>query len=345
MLYYKCKTIVLFLAISYQVSAQEMWGATNSNFGGTMGLDLNPSMVVGAPFRWELHALSMDVSALNNYLFLKKNSNAIPALINQENLPSDRITYVNKTSDKHANVQLFAKVPSFFISRPDWGLAYHVSTRFALSASGFPYHLANFMKEGFDFRAQQKINYEGGNAKLIALNWNEFGLTGGGVLKKSERDLITGGITINKLEGLNSVYLLVNDINYNVQADTLWQIYLAKVEYGHASGDINNSNSPGFLTSKGQGWGGSIGINYYKNKKEFNPCDSKLYKLYDYRIGFSVIDIGKINFTTNASKFVFNNLSTDWYGIDTIRIKGIEKTDITFNNQFFGTPKIGRAHV
>jgi hypothetical protein len=336
-------TLLLAFTLTTLVTAQELWGIANSNYAGTMGLDLNPASLVAAPYKWEIHLLSTDISAMNNYLYLQKNSRAIRTFASGGTLSEDRLTYKNITVDKFANVQAFAKLPAFLYSRPKWGIAFHVSSRVALGARGVPYHLANFMKEGFDFKAQQKIDYRGGNSKVAGMNWHEAGICVGAALIRNESNFLAAGLTLNYLYGLNSFYLLLDDINYNVQADTLWQIYLAKLEYGHAILDPNNPSSAGAFAKKGSGIGGSIGFQYYRNKKEVNPCDKGKFKKYDFKIGFSLIDIGRIKYNTAASKFEFNNVSTDWYGIDTVKIKGVQTTDVTFNNQFLGNATAGQT--
>ena len=321
-----------------------MWGAANSNYAGTMGHDLNPASIVGNHFKWELHIVSADIFAMNNYLYLRKGSHAIRNGIKGQSLAADRITYKNNKRDKSAYASVFAKLPAFMYSTQKWGLGFHVSSRVLVSARGVPYHLANFMKEGFDFTDQQKIEYNGGNAKIAAMNWHEAGITGGFAIKDNGSDYATAGITLNYLYGLNSIYLNVDNINYNVQADTLWQIYIANIEYGHSSADVGSTGN--LFQKKGSGVSGSLGFQYYKNRNPdaYNPCiKGKPLKKYDYKIGFSLIDIGRIKFKTNASKFVFNDVSTDWYGIDTVKVKGLSGTDATFNKQFFGSSDAGKA--
>lgn len=329
--------------------AQELWGAANSNYAGTMGHELNPASIVACPFKWEIHVLSGDVFAMNNYLFLRKKSEAIRKSMRGEAIAADRIAVRTNTQDKSAYASAFLKLPAFMYSTPTWGLGFHVSTRVLLSARGVPYHLANFMKEGFDFKPQQKINYSGGKSKVGAMNFHEAGITGGIALNTSSENYLTAGISLNYLYGLNSFYLLVNNINYNVQSDSLWEIYVANVEYGHAT--VDKGNTSNLFQKKGSGLGGSIGIQYYKNRDEaaYRSCPgAKKLKKYDYKIGFSIIDIGRIKFKTNASTFEFNDLGTNWFGIDTVKIKSIGNTDTTFSKQFFGTSngsKSGSAYA
>jgi hypothetical protein len=335
--------LLFFILLMKCLHAQEMLGIANSNYAGMMGVELNPASIVGAPYRWEVHILSLDVFAMNNYLFLKKGSKAISSLRTGTSIPPDRVTYKNTTIDKSANVQAFAKAPGFIYSNEKFGIALHAATRVALGARGVPYHLANFMKEGFDFTQQQKINYSGGDAKIAGMNWHELGLTVGMSLINNKSNYLAAGLSLNYLQGLNSFYLLVDNINYNVQSDSLWEIYLAKVEYGHAMADPSAGTGGTALSKKGSGIGGSLGFQFYRNRNPlaYNPCTKEKLKKYDYKIGFSLIDIGRIKFTKAAEKYVFNNVSTNWFGIDTVKIKGVSQTDVTFNNQFFGNPQEG----
>ena len=93
---------VLTTLLTLDAKAQELWGAANSNYAGNMGLELNPASLVGAPYRWEIHLLSADISAMNNYLYLKKNSRALRAFAAGNSVAADRVTYDNITSDKFA---------------------------------------------------------------------------------------------------------------------------------------------------------------------------------------------------------------------------------------------------
>ena len=320
-----------------------MWGASNSNYAGTMGHELNPASIVAAPFKWEVHFLSTDVSVMNNYMYLMRNSRAIRSGVRGESVNEERFTDKYTKNDKKAFASAYIKLPALMYSSKKWGLGFHISSKAAISATGIPYHLAKFMKEGFDYAPQQKLEYSGGNADAALMNYHEAGLTGGMLLRDDKTAFITGGITLNYLYGLNSFYMHINDINYNVQSDSLWQIYIANVEYGHASADADNGN---FLSKKGSGFSTSLGVQYYRNRNDnaYNPCLSgKPQKKYDYKIGFSLIDIGRIKWNNGAHQYMFDNVSTDWYGIDTVKFSSISVSDSTFNTQFYGLPEAGRA--
>ena len=327
--------ILSFIVLSVQLHAQEMWGVANSYYAGSMGHDLNPASITGNPFRWELHLLSMDVSAMNNFMYLQRHSQAFKTGMNGEGVSQDKFKVRVSNSDKNANVDLFVKAPSFMYSTPKWGLGFHVATKMALSVNGVPYHFANFMKEGFDFTQQQNADYSIKNMSMAAMNWHEAGLTGGLTLVNQPEAFITAGVTLNYLYGMNGFYLNINDFNYNVPSDTLWQISLANMEYGYAFPDENSS----FLQKRGSGFSTSVGMQYYRNRNDaaYDNCSKvKGVKKYDYKMGFSVIDIGKINFNSQASTFSINDAATNWYGIDSISPSSLSNTDSMLNSQFFG---------
>ena len=167
------------LAFTPQLNAQELWGAANSNYSGVMGHELNPASVVGTPFRWELNVLSLDASFMNNYIYLQRHSQGFRNSMSGEGVESDKIKFNAAKTDKNANLNLNIKAPSFMMSNQMWGLGFHVSAKMAMSVNGIPYHIANFMKEGFDFKQQQNTNFTIDNMNIAAMNWNEAGITGG----------------------------------------------------------------------------------------------------------------------------------------------------------------------
>ena len=51
-------------------SAQEMLGIANSNYAGNMGMEMNPSSMVGMPFKYEWNYISGDIFAQNDYIYV-----------------------------------------------------------------------------------------------------------------------------------------------------------------------------------------------------------------------------------------------------------------------------------
>lgn len=339
--------LVVFSMLSMKnVDAQEMWGPSHSNYAGQYGLDLNPASIAGVPYRWELHFLSMDASILNNYMYLKSQSKLIAKGFKGETIDDEKLTdRYTKNPEKFAYGSVFLKYPAFIWAEKKWSAGFHVSTRAEISAVNVPYHLAKYLKEGFDYDPQQNTNFKAKNTKAALMNWHELGLSYARVLYDDQDYFVTGGITANYLHGLNGMYLNLDAADYIVPADTLLVVYDIVADYGHALPENGTKGSDSPLAKRGYGYSFSTGFQLYKNRNDnfYNPCKrSNGDKPYDFRLGVSLIDVGYLKYTSGTRTYKFNNLSTDWYGIDTTSFGGLVQTDSILSDQFYGNARRSR---
>ncbi|MBL7923052.1 MAG: hypothetical protein JNL88_02530 [Bacteroidia bacterium] len=326
--------------------AQEMWGAAPGNYAGQMGIDLNPASIADAPYRWEIHFVSLDASILNNYMYLKGDSRLIRKSVKGESVEEDKFTdRYTRNPDKFAYGSAFLKYPAFIWSGKKLSAAFHVSTRAELSASKVPYHLAKYLKEGFDYNPQQNTNYAVRNLRAGLLTWHEFGVTIAGVLHDSKEYFWTGGVTLNYNYGLTGVYVRLDDADYILPADTLLIVNNIQAEYGHALPDNGTRGSNDPLAKRGKGYSFTAGVQFFKNRNEafFNPCKrNNGEKPYDYRLGVSLMDIGYLHYTEGTRTYLFDNRNTAWFGIDTVKFDDWVTTDSILSEQFYGNSRSSR---
>lgn len=303
-----------------------------------MGLGLNPASIVGAPYKWELHILSFDASVMNNYMYLKRNSELIRKSFTGETVADDKTPDRYTKTDKWAYSSLFLKYPAFIYNTKKFSFAFSTSTRLGLSANAVPYHLAKFIKEGFDYDPQQQLFYSSSGTSVVLINWQEFAYTAGMVLHDETDWYVTAAATLKYNHGFNSFFVNINDMVYNSSADSLLIVQNLDMEYGHASAMDGEFDPSRILKKRGKGWGVNYGMQFVKNRNDnfYNPCSKTTEKPYDYKIGVSVIDLGHINFSNEARTFSFTNSSSDWFGIDTVKFNGIGKTDSILGKQFYG---------
>lgn len=331
--------ILSCLSIS-NVDAQEMWGASNSNYAGQYGVDLNPASIVGVPYRWEIHFLSMNASVMNNYMYLKSKSEFLSKSFEGEFVESGKFTdRYSKKPEKFAYGAMSLNYPSFIWAGKKWSVGFHGATRLELSATNVPYHLAKYLKEGFDYEPQNNTRYQVKNARAALLNWHEFGATFAGVLFDNQQYYIAGGITANNLYGLNAMYLDVENADYVVPSDTILTVYDFTAEYGHAMPDNGTKGGSDPMSKRGYGYSFTTGFQIYKNRNEnfYDPClKAKGEKPYDYRLGISMIDVGYLKYTKGTRTYSFDHMSTDWEGIDTTNFEGFEQLDSMLSQEFYG---------
>lgn len=341
-----CSALMLLVR---KVSAQEMWGAAHSNYAGQMGLDLNPASIADATYKWELHLLSADFAVVNNYMYLARNSRLIRNGMQGEGVEEGKLTdRYTRQPDKSAYGSGFIRVPGFIWSGKKFAIGVHAANRTELSVKNMPYHLAKYLKEGFDYDPQQGKLYEAQDVRAGALNWHQVGITAAAVLRNTKQSFITGGITVNNLYALNGFFVRINEARYIVPADTLLVVENLNAEYGYALPRTNDPEAGQYLEKRGGGWSTNIGFQYFRNRNDayFDPCKrSRDDKPYTWRAGLSLIDFGAIDFTREARTFRFEDRNTLWYGIDTTSFYGVLYADSVLSTQFFGRYRASRDRV
>lgn len=327
-------------------SAQEMMGSAFSNYAGQMGIGFNPASIVGAPYLWELHILSGDFAAQNNYMYLQANSKLIRKSMSGEAVAEDRFTDNYTQTNKWMYSSSFLKYPSLIWSGKKFSLAASISTRAEMSARDIAPHLAKFMKEGFDYDPLQQQDWTTSEGSAAILNWHEFSMTGGMKLWDDGINYWAGAVTLNYNFGLNAFYLDLKQMDYNSVADTLLVVYDLSTDYGYALPSDQDADLMDYLKKRGGGFSGSFGLRYMRNRNDswFDPCRRKSdEKPYDFRVGIGLIDVGSLNFNDQTFTNSINSASTLWYGIDTVKVQSIPGLDSLLGQQFGGNPTAFRT--
>jgi len=332
------KVLFLFFSIvlSATASGQEMWGISNSNFAGVMGLGLNPASMVAAPYWYEIHAFSGDFFVQNNYIYIRKRGSS-----GTEGESTGRFSDYYNQDDKYGYGSISIKGPSAIFNRGNSAFAFYTAWRNGISARDVPYHVAKFIYDGFDYIPQQGINYSSGPFHAALLEWAEFGLSLGTTFSGKSDNLLTGAITVKYLGALNAAFLQMNSINYNVVNTGLLVVSNIDGSYGHSEFDSEGNIFRQLFSFKGSGAGADIGLNYFHGRLEKAYDCSKRgndLKKYNFRIGLSAIDMGFVHLGGSSPVFKYNNASTVWPGIDTIKFDNLTDFDTTLSNQFLSDP-------
>ncbi|MEO8146840.1 MAG: DUF5723 family protein [Bacteroidia bacterium] len=336
------KRISLGLLLFFQLHnafGQEMLGIVNSNFSGNVGITLNPATVVGMPFSREFNLISMDISAHNNYLYYPAGQHGLVKLITGQGLTHDNTKdYYTTTPDKQMYANIFLLGPSYSVSTISGGWAIHTALRTNFSVNHLNYHLAKFLWDGFDYLPQQDIDYKTDPYQLNMLQWYEIGYTYGLTLYQTKTQMLTVGATVNLNLGVNSTYIDNKKMDYRVPSSDTLLVYNLNATYAHTI-ITDNPGLGDYVGVKGFGGGINLGVQYYKNR------DAKGYyyktknrRKYEYKFGASLIDMGMVHFFKDNRVNKFDNNSTLWPGIDTVKFNGINDFDQTLNNQFTGSP-------
>jgi hypothetical protein len=330
--------------------AQEMLGIVNSNYAGITGSVINPAVSVTSPFYLDINLVAGDFFAENNYIYLAKEEYRFSRFFSKNpDFPThgdknNMIAYdYYNTKDKKAFAGNRLLGPSFAVTvgRHSFGIV--TGTRTFMSTKNVPYEIAKFAFERFEYPPQYNINYVD-NQKIYnaEMAWAEVGFNYSYILKQESRDYLAAGITVKDLLGYAGGYTYADNIDYAVTNQDTLIINNLNAEAGYSL-PLNYQtneyvNDPLF---RGKGIGVDLGVIYQRKKEDVRSekvdklCSQK-YTPYQYKIGVSLLDIGRIKFTQNAEKLVLDNVSTDWYGILQNQYSSVRDFTNLIGEQFYG---------
>jgi len=314
-------------------------GITGSNYAGTNALPLNPASIVTYPLKWEVNILTMDVFFDNNYAYMPKTSliGLFRKISKDENFELDESSFVytgDQLKKKSAYVNLKVQVPSVLFSIRDHKLAFHAAVRTVVSANRIHFTIPELLQGGPTLEFNKR-NLEIPKFRINGLGWSEFGVSYGRSIHKAPDFNIHGGVSIKRVHGYLGGYLLNHGIEFKLEEDIQKISTEIDVEYGFIDPSNAEPSYRGIVSGKGMGI--DIGVVFeqkdlhYKKIFHIHRNASELEKKlnYQWRVGASLIDIGRIRFDQNAQV----------YKIDKIVVNDtIQDLDVLINSQLYKPP-------
>ena len=347
--------ILVLLLHNFPLDAQQMSGPVLGNYAGISSLQVNPSAMHNSKTYLDIQFLGVDVFLQNNFLYIDKKdykfSNFFKSGYEFPTHPEDYgtevrnfYTYPNKRAKSaFSNVRIDG--PGAMLIWGDHAFAITTAARQVLSIHNVPYELANFAYLGLNYKPQQNINYQDNKPfSLAEMAWAEVGLSYAYIFYARGIDKLSAGISIRRLFGFAGAYLFSRQLDYIVINDSTLNVKNLNAEMGMSLPVAYDGNSiPDDKTVKGGGFGFDIGITYQRliksHQRDYFPtlCAQR-YEDYLYRIGVALIDIGGIQFKTNARKYAIDNRSSYWENLTKkgLDYKNIEQLFDTISYKFYG---------
>ncbi len=335
-------TLGVFLLCIYSASAQEMWGFSNSNYSGNMGIFLNPSTIVGAPYRYELNLIAADIFAENNYIYFPRDRKIVLNSLQGKGSPDK----AERDFFSNTPVYGFGKVlvigPSYINSkRVDRAWGFHTAYRAEISAPKLPAPISKYIYEEYDYAPFLNRRFTSSPFAVAILNWYELGGTYGKVLYETEFNYLKGAATANVLLGTNGSYFDVSKMDYSIIDSSSIIMHSMDMTMAHT---MVPNNLGSLFAIRGLGGSTTLGITYMRKRKISGfECDNGAdhIKKYNYRIGLSAIDIGFIRFFKNKSQVTTVKSNNDHVisHIDNIPFNSLSAIDNTLTSTLDGNSK------
>jgi len=343
--------VLFFLALAIFTKAQEMWGITMSNYAGSTGVLLNPSSIATSKLYMDINIVTADIFFENNYGYILKEDYSLFKVLSKSPEfpkygPNERpFLHYEGENDKYVYSSEVIKGPSIMLAYGRHAFSFNTGARVLVSANAIPYDIANFAYYGLGYTEQQNINYKSNDFGAASMVLGEVGLTYAYSVRKIFMEDWAVGITVKRLFSGAGGYVRGNDIDYMVLNDSTINIKNMNAEVGYAIPlDYDNNDFPddGPLI-KGGGFGFDIGFTFqnktisYQKKRISQLCRQR-YIDYIYKFGVSLIDIGFVNFKTNAQLHSYDDVSKYWINVDTLNYYNLNELSRTLSTVFYGDP-------
>lgn len=346
----KILLIAFFLLLRFQGTTQEMLGIIQGNYSGIYGIGLNPSSMSTSRLYMDFNLIGVQGFVTNNYAYMERSDfykllfkRELPEYYTNEN-ELRYYTIYRDDVDKHGfqNIRITGPSGMVVYGKHAFGL-----TSYFRSVSGFtgmPNDIGEFLYEAIDFEDQHGIDFMH-NQPIDAgsLSWLEVGISYSYNFHRYRWNHWSAGITLKPLFGNAGFSTSINNLDYRVENDTLAYVQNATFDYA-ISLPINyttNEYEPSALFN-GFGFGIDAGITFQKTARGHENfiyrrlCEFP-YDNYNYRIGFSIIDLGYIKFSENAIYESYTNAYTTWYKPDDVLPDSSINTIVAKVNHYFGS--------
>lgn len=350
MSFYKSFVLIVIFLSFRPLHAQEMLGIVNSSYAGITGSVINPAVAVTSPFYIDINLVAGDFFAENNYIYIAKEDYRFSRFFSKNpdfpthGTDNTMIVYdYYNTKDKKAFASNRIMGPSFAVTVGRHAFGIVTGARAVMSTKNVPYDIAKFAFERREYPPQYGINYNDKQKIFNAeLAWAEVGINYSYVIKQSGSDYWAAGITVKNLLGHSGGYVYSTNIDYILPDRDSLIIKNLKGEAGYSLPlDYETNEYIKDPLFRGRGLGIDIGLIYQKKKTEIQDqniarlCDQN-YSPYIYKIGVSLLDIGRVRFTQNAEKLVFENVSADLSDITHTQYTSVNDLTKLLSNEFYG---------
>lgn len=325
-----------------------MPGLTFGNYSGINSVYLNPAMMTYQHNFLDINLVGADIFAQNDFAYIPGADYNMWDAVNTRSLPvyedGNNFLYYKNQNLKGTDVNLRVMGPSAMMQYGKHAFGITTGLRVMSTGNYVPWEMPVFGYEGMKYKPLHNIMFNDYDFDLQANVWGEIGLSYAYDFYHFLDKQLTIGVNVKYLLGYSGAYGDISNIKYMVQNDSTINIENLNAEVGFALPvDYDNSDFPDSgPTFKGKGIGLDIGVVYVKrkyidNKRFKRPCEQQ-YEDYIYRIGLSILDIGRINYKSNAQLHSFEDVGVLWQNFDTISFDNINQVARQMSELFYGDP-------
>jgi hypothetical protein len=336
-------TTCLLLASCCIARAQDFPGYRAGNYTGVNGVFFNPAHIADSRYRFDINLVSISTFVGNNQASF--NLGTLSKGFNSDSLQQQIMG---------RNAGPSSGMVSVVINGPS--VMFNTGKKSAFALTSRARTMANVMDMDGKLVGELSDNINSStsfpysissneNMRLSTNSWTEFGASYASVLSDKGQHFWKGGATLKYLAGVANGYLNINNFKSTLEQNTIdGRVYMSNttgtVGVGFGGGSSSGFNTGNFSGSQSTGFGGDLGFVY-----EFRPYYASYItdtatdtyqrdrNKYRFRVGLSVLDIGRIKYNRDVQRSGSYNL--DITGTERLYLDELEQLDLDDYNAFF----------
>ncbi|MFN8698534.1 MAG: DUF5723 family protein [Flavobacteriales bacterium] len=315
---------VIFITLN--TSGQDQLGIAGSNYSPVNTIWNNPSTIVDSKAFLDIQLAGAGVFGRNNLAYLPGGSFSFR---NPENTPLPSYKRDNAPYLAYADVEVWGPSATFAVKQHAFGILSRFRT--VADVRGLPESLGYYLTEGFQYSEQMGIQHTVKDARLGGLSWGEVGISYGTIVSRSGAMITQAGVAVRRMIGVMGAGMRVDDWSYVVLDSNNMRALNFQGEYG-----FNDPGIEPFNWNNGGGWGVDLGLTFkqrLRSSENYTPHDPCSDGNYRYRLGFSVLDIGRIRFRGPFYRNILNETEqNDWNDFGNTQVNDLQGLDSLLNS-------------
>lgn len=306
---FKALPILVFIFFASVLHAQNYNAIHGSNYAGGLGVYNNPASILSSPYKWDVTVIGLQFQTISNTI---KGPN-FPFNM----LPSATFYVADGNFKRYADVTTDLHLLNGRFALSDQSaFAFGINIRANVQAKTSSINYTDSVKgpRSFLFLNEQNRTIE---LDVASSAWMEFYGSYAKTFWDGETSRLNGGASLKILRGMSGGFAQAQDVGVvsEQQNDqTIYKIVNGNVKYGYSAnhGDGENFNASDFFTQAKNGFAIDLGAEYViKSQSVPGVFDDEGGADYDWKIGFSLLDLGWNNYTySNQSRHV-SSISDD----------------------------------
>ncbi len=298
-----------FLLLTSSLLPQSYHALNGSPYAGVTGMYVNPATTVNQAFKWDLTLFSVQTTLSNTLLDVHQASVSTFDSAYTEASPGLKSRYL------HGNIDINLLNLRFMAGKKS-ALAFGLRARTYNTVKTQPFYYSDTISSFQSFLGTNKaVNYLDGFATHAGWLEADFNFSHLIVLHHNER--LSAGITLGYMRGLTGAHAALQRASY---LDQSANGYPGAYQLTAGSGNVMYSrnydlldsnrsfmqNAKTFLKNTSSAININLGFEYLFKSPESGDEDISVTN-YDWKIGFSIMDIGKNKYTPSRYAFTVSN--------------------------------------